>query len=153
MGPPRVATLHSQRPPKLNMSGTLDFFRKLTGGSSEETARAANNAAVLASLDRSQALAEFSPEGNILSANRNFLNLRGYQIDAVQGRHHRLFVHPLASDGERYQTFWSSLQSGEFQFVHFKRLGRESKEVWIGASYNPIPDLSGKVFFEHRTIR
>ncbi|MES6350848.1 PAS domain-containing protein, partial [Cutibacterium acnes] len=39
----------------------------------------------------------------------------------------------------------AKLHDGEFVAAEFKRIGKNGREVWIQASYNPIFDLNGKV--------
>jgi methyl-accepting chemotaxis protein len=38
------------------------------------------------------------------------------------------------------------LRAGKFQAAQYKRIGKEGKEVWIEASYNPIYDPNGNVY-------
>jgi len=42
--------------------------------------------------------------------------------------------------------FWANLNRGEYQAAEYKRIGKDRKEVWILASYNPILDETGKPF-------
>ena len=37
---------------------------------------------------------EFTPAGEIITANENFLATMGYTLDEIKGRHHRMFVEP-----------------------------------------------------------
>jgi methyl-accepting chemotaxis protein len=48
--------------------------------------------AYMAAFDQSNAIIEFDPEGNILTANENFLAAMGYTLQEIQGRHHRVFA-------------------------------------------------------------
>jgi PAS domain S-box-containing protein len=98
-----------------------------------------------AAIDRSQAVIEFTLEGKVVSANNNFLKAMGYTLDEVRGQHHGMFVEPAFRDSREYQEFWDSLRRGEFHAKQFKRIGKNGKEVWIEASYNPVVDLQGKV--------
>ncbi|MCA9008449.1 MAG: PAS domain-containing protein, partial [Planctomycetaceae bacterium] len=41
---------------------------------------------------------------------------------------------------------WAKLNRGESVISEFRRIGNGGKEIWIQASYNPITDLSGKIF-------
>ena len=101
--------------------------------------------ATLAALDRSQAIIEFAPDGTILTANANFLDAMGYTLAEVQGRHHSVFVEPAERESAAYRTFWDELRRGTFQAAEFRRIARGGREVWIQASYNPVPDRSGRV--------
>jgi methyl-accepting chemotaxis protein len=92
-----------------------------------------------------QAVIEFTPAGEVITANELFLRVLGYKLEEVKGRHHRMFAEPAYLRSRDYQAFWEKLNRGEHIASSFKRLGKNGKEVWIQASYNPIFDLNGKV--------
>ncbi|MFZ2987179.1 PAS domain S-box protein, partial [Ideonella sp.] len=94
-------------------------------------------------IERSQAVIEFDLTGRVLNANANFLKLMGYHLDDVKGRHHRMFVPPDQAASSDYQAFWERLSRGEVECGEYKRLGRDGREVWIQATYNPIFDPRG----------
>jgi len=96
-------------------------------------------------IGRSQAVIEFKPDGTILTANENFLNVLGYALAEIQGRHHSMFVDSQERAGSAYREFWAALNRGEFRAGQYRRIGRGGKEVWIEASYNPIFDHNGKL--------
>ncbi|MBP5856791.1 PAS domain-containing methyl-accepting chemotaxis protein [Marivibrio halodurans] len=97
----------------------------------------------LTAIGRSQAIIEFEPDGTILDANPSFLELMGYRLEEIQGRHHRMFVDPEEQESADYADFWSRLARGETQARIFKRLAKSGAEVWIQASYNPVLDADG----------
>jgi methyl-accepting chemotaxis protein len=97
-------------------------------------------------LNRSQAVIEFQLDGTIITANENFLNAIGYRLEEIQDRHHSMFVEETYRRSSDYREFWEKLNRGEFQAAQFKRIGKNGKEVWIQASYNPILDEKGKPF-------
>ncbi|MFN8991544.1 MAG: methyl-accepting chemotaxis protein [Betaproteobacteria bacterium] len=103
-------------------------------------------AARLAALDRSQAVIEFKPGGEILTANENFLATVGYSLDEIRGQHHSMFVEPAYARSAEYRAFWENLDRGEFHVGLYKRLAKGAREVWIHASYVPLVDADGKVF-------
>ena len=96
-------------------------------------------------ISRVQAVIEFTPGGEILTANANFLKTLGYGLDEIRGRHHRMFVDPTEAASREYQDFWARLNRGEYVAAEFRRIGKGGREVWIQASYNPIFDLNRKV--------
>ena len=100
----------------------------------------------LAALDKSQAVIEFNLDGTVVTANENFLNVLGYRLDEIQGKHHSLFVEPSYRDSAEYRKFWDDLCAGIFQAAQYKRIGKGGKEVWIEATYNPIMDKNGKPY-------
>src|SRR5579871_4167361 len=90
----------------------------------------ADATALLAALDRSQAIIEFNPDGTIITANQNFLGAMGYTLPEIQGRHHSMFVAPAMRDSTEYREFWTKLARGEYQAAEFKRVGNGGREVW-----------------------
>ena len=107
--------------------------------------RLADCEATLAALGGSMALIEFKPDGTVLDANNNFLRLMGYRLEEIQSRHHRLFCTPTYANSVAYQDFWSRLSKGEVINDHFLRLDKQGREIWLGATYNPVRDISGRV--------
>lgn len=101
-------------------------------------------ARILDAFNHSQALIEFDLDGNILTANENFLKLLEYKIEEVRGRHHRIFVSSEYAASEAYQKFWTSLRQGIFQQANYVHLGKDGREVWLQASYNPVFKRAGK---------
>jgi methyl-accepting chemotaxis protein len=108
--------------------------------------KAAEDEGKLNALSRAQAVIEFTPSGDILTANQNFLSTLGYHLSEIQGRHHSMFCESSYTNSEEYRRFWQRLASGEFVSDEFLRLGKGGKKIHIQASYNPIFDMNGKVF-------
>ncbi|GJE76616.1 methyl-accepting chemotaxis protein [Methylorubrum suomiense] len=109
-----------------------------------ERLAAAETAGQIAAIDRSQAVIHFDLDGTIRHANPNFLNALGYEFEEVEGRHHSLFVDPGEASSPAYRDFWQALSRGEYQAGEFRRRGKDGRDVWIQASYNPIFDPTGK---------
>jgi methyl-accepting chemotaxis protein len=97
----------------------------------------------LGAIDRAQAVIEFDLTGCVLAANSNFLALMDYQLDEIAGRHHRIFVAADYASSSQYTAFWEALVRGEFYSGEYKRIGKNGREVWIRATYNPIFDRYG----------
>ncbi|MBN3811538.1 methyl-accepting chemotaxis protein [Paraburkholderia sp. Ac-20347] len=102
--------------------------------------------AVTAALNRVQAVIEFDLQGIILHANENFLATVGYTLDEVRGKHHRMFCEPEYARSEPYRLFWERLGRGEFDRGEYRRLGRDGREIWINASYNPVFGEDGRPY-------
>ncbi len=100
----------------------------------------------VAAINRSQAVIEFNLDGTIITANDKFLAAMGYELEEIQGKHHRMFAEPGYAASEQYRDFWARLGRGEYQVAQYKRIGKGGREVWIEASYNPIFDLNNKPF-------
>ncbi|RBY79496.1 PAS domain-containing methyl-accepting chemotaxis protein [Blastococcus sp. TF02A-26] len=108
--------------------------------------RTAEAAARIDALDRAQAVIEFDLEGNVLSANDNFLRTMGYSLREILGHHHSEFCADDYIRSPEYRDFWIRLGKGEVLAGRFHRKGKYGREVHIQATYNPIFDLSGRPF-------
>ncbi|KRB62651.1 chemotaxis protein [Rhizobium sp. Root708] len=108
--------------------------------------KAVEDAGKLDALSRSQAVIEFNPKGEILTANENFCGALGYSLFEIAGKHHSMFCDPAYTRTEEYANFWRRLTQGEFIANEFVRYGKGGKEIWIQAAYNPITDANGKVY-------
>ncbi|MFT6733187.1 MAG: methyl-accepting chemotaxis protein [Polaribacter sp.] len=97
-------------------------------------------------ISKSQAVIEFELDGTIITANDNFCNTLGYKLDEIQGKHHQMFVENDYAKSKEYKDFWKTLNNGVFQSAQYKRIGKDGKEVWIQASYNPLFDKKGNPY-------
>lgn len=94
-------------------------------------------------IRRSQAVIEFTIDGVIKGANKKFLDLMGYSLEQVVGRHHSIFMPPDEAKSLSYANFWKRLANGEYFVAEFRRVGKNRKEVWIQGSYSPVFDKNG----------
>jgi methyl-accepting chemotaxis protein len=101
---------------------------------------------VLTAVSKAQAMIEFKLDGTIITANENFLRTMGYSLDEIKGKHHSMFAEPGVSNTLEYRNFWEKLGRGEYDAGQYKRVGKNGKDVWIEASYNPIMDTTGKPY-------
>ena len=90
------------------------------------------SARILEALDRSQAIAHYTPSGFIVHANSNFLQIMGYELDDILGQSHQLFVDPSFASSAEYQDFWHRLEKVSI-FRFCKRIGIMA-EIWIRAA-------------------
>ncbi|MDQ2833054.1 MAG: PAS domain S-box protein [Acidobacteriota bacterium] len=112
-------------------------------------AEMANNRSLLGAIERVQAIVEFDLEGMVLTANKKFLELFGYSLQEIVGKHHRMFVENEDQQGHEYKMFWTGLRGGHFDSGQYRRVARDGSEVWIEAAYSPAFDSDGKL---HRIV-
>ncbi|PJI55930.1 hypothetical protein CTI14_00855 [Methylobacterium radiotolerans] len=99
----------------------------------------------ITAIGRSQAVIEFDPNGNIITANDIFLKTMGYTLEDVRGRHHNILVDRDEVNERTYIEFWEALRRGTFHRGQFKRIGKTGNAIWLEGAYNPIFDRHGKV--------
>ncbi|EJJ26894.1 methyl-accepting chemotaxis protein [Rhizobium sp. CF142] len=119
---------------------------KFASNITEAKKRAVEDAGKLEAISRSQAVIEFTPTGDILTANENFCNGLGYSLSEIVGKHHSMFCDPAYARSDEYRQFWPRLAKGEFIANEFVRYGKGGKEIWIQAAYNPITDADGRIY-------
>jgi methyl-accepting chemotaxis protein len=131
--------------PIVNSTGKVVRVIKVASDTTAAHERNAAFEAKIAAISRVQGVIEFTAGGEIKHANENFLNLVGYRLEEVKGKHHRMFVDSAYARSAEYEAFWRKLNNGEFVAAEFRRFGKGGKEIWIQASYNPIFDTDNKV--------
>ena len=132
--------------PVLDNDGVVRWIDGVILDITESELRNAEYEGKVTAISRATAVAEFDLQGRILAANQNFLDLIGYQLEDVLGLHHSIFCEPAYVTSPDYIAFWQHLAAGEFNTGEYKRIGKDGREVWIQASYNPIFDTDGKPF-------
>lgn len=121
-------------------NGIIKFATDIT----QEKLRNMDSRGKIDAIYRVQGVIEFNPSGTILTANSLFLDLMGYTLPEIQGKHHSIFVDPSEVGTDAYRKFWHDLASGKADSRVYRRYGKNGKKVWIQASYNPIFDLDGR---------
>jgi methyl-accepting chemotaxis protein len=131
--------------PVFNAAGKPVKVIKFATDITEQTQRSADLAAQIEAISRVQAVIAFNLDGTIIEANENFLTTVGYRLDEIVGQHHSMFCDPDYARSSEYAQFWKRLRAGQFEAAEFQRFGKNGKEVWIQASYNPVLDAAGRV--------
>ena len=132
--------------PVMNMSGQVVKVIKIANDITKQRNESLHFKNVLEAINRVMAVIEFDMSGNVLNANANFLNLLGYSLADVEGRHHSQFCRPEYSNSPAYKEFWQHLNKGEFISGEFERVAKNGQSVWLSANYNPIMDEHGKPY-------
>ncbi|MFQ2808691.1 methyl-accepting chemotaxis protein [Aeromonas caviae] len=123
--------------------GRVTRVLKIASDVTEQHQRLGRLEALTEALDRSRAMIEFTPNGDILHANANFLSVMGYTLSEIAGRHHRIFCDEAFL--REQPRFWEELARGQFKSGLFMRHNSRGQAVWLEATYNPIRDGNGKV--------
>src|SRR5689334_4286871 len=95
------------------------------------------------------ASATFDVDGTLLDVNALFLELFGYSLEDVKGKHHSLFVSDAGWNNDEYLASWKRLKAGEAVLGEGMYLGKEKKEIWLNAAHIPVLDEDGNT---HRVI-
>ena len=129
--------------PVPDAAGRIVKVVKVASDVTQARLESANHKSMIDAIGRSQAVIEFALDGTIVTANANFLQTMGYTLSEIEGRHHRIFVHPDERDGPGYREFWASMVRGDHHAAEFRRVAKDGRDVWLQATYNPILDADG----------
>ncbi|MFD1745703.1 methyl-accepting chemotaxis protein [Rhizobium helianthi] len=99
----------------------------------------------LIAIGRSQAVIEFTPEGEIVLANQNFLEATGYALSEIKGKSHRIFLPAGPAGDEEFEQLWSQLRQNKPHIGDILRVRKDGRQIFLNASYNPITDENGKL--------
>ncbi len=91
---------------------------------------------VFAATDITQSVAEFTTDGELISANDLFLSTMGYSADELKGCHHRLFVDAADDEG----GFWDNLRRDGFFADKCRFVSKSGEVVWVDAVYTTLRD-------------
>lgn len=137
--------IHATYNPILDAAGRPFKVVKFASDITAEKRKNAEHDGLITAIGRSQAVISFTKDGIILDANENFLEVSGYRLDEIKGRHHRMFVEENYAASEQYAAFWQNLAEGDHMSAIYQRYNKEGKPIWLQASYNPIFDASGNI--------
>jgi methyl-accepting chemotaxis protein len=119
---------------------------KVASDISERIHREHENQSLIDAIGRSMAVIEFTPQGQILNANQNFLKTVQYSLGEIVGQHHSMFCDRAEVESPTYKAFWASLNRGEFHSHRFERRNKYGQTLFLEASYNPIFDANGRLY-------
>jgi PAS domain S-box-containing protein len=97
-------------------------------------------------IDAALATIEFNLDGTVIRANEKFLQVMGYSLGEIQGKHHRMFIDAAYAQSEEYQQFWQHLNEGKSQIGDFMRISKKRTQIWLKASYSPAYDVHGQLY-------
>ena len=97
-----------------------------------------------AAINKSQAVIELDMDGTVLAANDSYLKMFGYTLAETLGQPYTLFVNPADREAAEYRALWEHMHAGQYEQGRFRRMGKNGREVWVRASFNPLIGQDGK---------
>ncbi|GAA4495164.1 PAS domain-containing methyl-accepting chemotaxis protein [Pseudaeromonas paramecii] len=140
-----VVWLEASYIPVKDETGRVVRILKLASDITARIETAQYQQALVSAINRSMAVISFSPTGQVLQANDNFLQVMGYSLGELKGQSHRIFCTAAQQASAEYEPFWERLRRGEYVSGLFERLDKHGRVVWLRATYNPVFDPAGKV--------
>lgn len=110
--------------PLQDSSGRVKSVLKVANDVTHKVQKADADNAVLTALNTAMAVISFTPTGEIIDANDNFLAAVGYTLQDIQGQHHRILCPDYFY--QQHPHFWEELAHGDFKQGKFERITRRS---------------------------
>ena len=101
--------------------------------------------ATLTALSRSSNIVELAPDGTVLYANDNFLELFGYPAEDICGAAHRVLCDEDYVRSRTYAELWDRLRKGEFHSRVEPFRHHDGSLMPVSATYNPVFDALGQI--------
>ena len=140
----KVIWIQASYNPILGLDGKPAKVMKYATDITAQTVQQADLGGQLTAIGKYQMVIEFTLDGRITTANQNFLDLVGYGMNEIEGKHHSIFVDDAYRQSLDYRQFWERLGRGEAFSGQFQRFGKGGAEAWLQACYIPILDGEGR---------
>ncbi|HVR53939.1 MAG TPA: PAS domain S-box protein, partial [Pseudorhodoferax sp.] len=126
--------------------GVLQWIDGVMLDVTEERARTQVFETTVSVLDRAMAVLELDASGRILHCNANYVGMMGYEhADELIGRSY-LEMMPLRQRASPdQQRTMAALQRGVALVGEFERVGKNGRELWVQATYQPVFDSAGQL--------
>jgi len=131
--------------PIFDKQGKLDKFISIQTNITQTKLEQLDFNAKLDAISETHAIIEFSPQGDIITANKNFCDVTEYTLSEIEGKHHSMFLDEEYVRSADYVAFWDKLRRNEYDSGKYKRITKNGKEIWLQASYTPIVDQESNV--------
>ncbi len=101
---------------------------------------------IYVAINKSQAVIELDMDGTVLAANDGYLKIFGYTREEILGQPYTLFVNPADREGAEFRGLWEHMRAGQHEQGRFRRMGKNGREVWVRASFNPLIGEDGRAW-------
>jgi PAS domain S-box-containing protein len=88
---------------------------------------------------------EFGIDTNIITANKSFYELMGYDSKEIKGKSHSIFSDKTFLESDEYELFWDKLRNGIAQTRDFEFKNKNQESVWMSTIYSPVLNDKGNI--------
>ncbi|NPA67989.1 MAG: PAS domain-containing protein [Chlorobi bacterium] len=96
------------------------------------------------SINKTNIVAEFDTDGNVLFINEIFTELLGYSKKDIIGKNHKIFITPDFAQSQEYKDAWKELINGKHINKTFIFLTKNKEKIFVRGTYSPIKNAHGK---------
>jgi len=99
---------------------------------------------IMTAIDETMMKAEYTVEGNLLTANTKHIITMGYDYEKTKGKNILTFIPEEEID--EFKTLWQNVCEGNLHQMTVKRKSKlTGKDIWLINQYTPVKDAKGKV--------
>jgi methyl-accepting chemotaxis protein len=95
-------------------------------------------------VEAAMGVAEYSPDGQFLSANARFLKSVGAKWEDLKSKDQSVLGHDEDADSDAYRSMWQRLRDGQSLSRHHHRKGSGTAHVFHDSFYAPIKNHLGQ---------
>ena len=104
-----------------------------------------NMKGIISAIDQTLMKAEYSVEGNLLSANEKHITTMGYDFKKTKGENIISFIPKY--ELREFRAVWKKVQNGNSEQITVKRKSQSTgKDIWLLNQYTPVKDEEGYIF-------
>ncbi|NOZ35361.1 MAG: PAS domain S-box protein [Chlorobi bacterium] len=119
-------------------------FEELQQAQENAAQKAAQMSGILAAVDTSSLVLEIDINSNIISANRNLIELLEVEEQDILNKQINTLIH-IENENE-FNEFWQKLLKGQ-NIQRNEHINVNDKEFWFNTVYAPIIDETGKILY------
>ncbi|MDO9232728.1 MAG: PAS domain S-box protein, partial [Methylotenera sp.] len=97
-------------------------------------------------IDKARCVVEYTPKGNLLTVNQNWIDALGYQSNEMVGRHHYEFLSQEVRNTRQMQALWDKLSRGENDTGQYQFVAKNGESHWFQGYFSPIPNAKGEIY-------
>jgi len=98
----------------------------------------------LEGINQTNVTAEFDLDGNILTVNKIFEKIFGYNFSDLKSKDHTFLLNDKYVKSDEYNQLWDDLKSGIHVSGNFIFEGKKKKKIFIQGTYTAIKNRIGK---------
>jgi PAS domain S-box-containing protein len=108
-----------------------------------EKMKVAELEAQVALFTRAMAVAEYAPDGSLISANKNFLAAVGYTAVEIKAKSCRDFAAAGDRESGAHQALWANVARGESNSGLYPRVGQGGRTLWMQSFFGSLLRADG----------
>ncbi|MBR4440388.1 MAG: PAS domain S-box protein [Bacteroidales bacterium] len=99
---------------------------------------------IMTAIDETMMKAEYTVEGNLLTANTKHIITMGYDYEKTKGKNILTFI--PEEEVSEFKALWQNVCEGNLHQMTVKRKSKlTGKDIWLINQYTPVKDAKGKV--------